>query len=110
MSSRDPELDDAIITGSEEETEEKVEEPPLYNVVLHNDDFTPMDFVELVLREVFHFSFDGAAHMMLKVHLMGRGIIGTYPFEIAETKVQKATRLAREYGHPLLLTIEEAVS
>jgi ATP-dependent Clp protease adaptor protein ClpS len=109
MSSFDPEVEDTVVTKRQEKTEEKVEEPPLYKVVLHNDDFTPMEFVVSVLLEVFHFSRMNAVMTMLKVHIQGTGVIGVYTYEIAETKVMKATRIAGEQGYPLLLTIEEDI-
>ena len=107
MSSSNNDLDEAVITKHKEKTEEKVEEPPLYKVIIHNDDFTPMPFVVFVLKEVFQYSDISAVAMMLKVHVRGTGVVGVYTFEIAETKVQKATNLAQDQGYPLLFSIEE---
>jgi ATP-dependent Clp protease adaptor protein ClpS len=99
-------------TGFEEaavaESREKVEEPPLYKVLLHNDDFTTMEFVVWVLESVFNMTEDQAIQVMLNVHLRGIGVAGVYTYEIAETKVEKATALAREQEFPLLVTMEEA--
>ena len=103
MASHDPEGEEAVITREEE----KVEEPPRFRVLLHNDDFTPMEFVMIVLVEIFQYTNENAFLMMFSVHLHGTGVVGVYPYEIAETKVMKATRLAREQGYPLLLTLEE---
>ncbi|MFZ2491387.1 MAG: ATP-dependent Clp protease adaptor ClpS [Thermoanaerobaculia bacterium] len=90
------------------ETEEKVEQPPLYKVVLHNDDYTTMEFVVWVLESVFNMQEEQAVQVMLNVHLHGMGVAGIYTFEIAEMKVEKTTALAREQEFPLLATVEEA--
>jgi ATP-dependent Clp protease adaptor protein ClpS len=90
------------------ESREKVEEPPLFKVLLHNDDFTTMEFVVWVLESVFNMQEEQAIQVMLNVHLRGIGVAGIYTFEIAETKVEKATALAREQEFPLLVTMEEA--
>jgi ATP-dependent Clp protease adaptor protein ClpS len=89
------------------ESEEKVEEPPLYKVLLHNDDFTTMEFVVWVLESVFRMPEQQAIQVMLNVHLRGSGVAGVYTYEVAETKVEKATTLAREHEYPLLVTMEE---
>lgn len=90
------------------ESREKVEEPPLYRVVLHNDDYTTMEFVVWVLESVFNMSAEQAVQVMLNVHLRGAGAAGTYTYEIAEMKVEKTTALAREHEFPLLATMEPA--
>ncbi len=87
--------------------EEELKEPPLYRVILHNDDYTPMEFVVIVLTEVFQHGAQSAQSLMMRVHIAGHGVVGIYPFEIAESKVMKATRIAQEHGFPLLLTLEE---
>lgn len=84
----------------------KVVPPRLYKVLLHNDDYTPMDFVVFVLVAVFHRSDPDAAQIMLSVHRKGIGLAGVYPFAAAETKVAKVTQLARADGHPLKCTME----
>ena len=99
-------------TGLEEaavaESREKVEEPPLFKVLLHNDDFTTMEFVVWILESVFNMAEEQAIQVMLNVHLRGLGVAGIYTYEIAETKVEKTTALAREHEFPLLVTMEEA--
>ncbi len=89
------------------ETETKLEKPKLFKVVLHNDDFTTMEFVVFVLQYVFMRSDAEALTIMLKVHNEGIGIAGVYPYEIAEMKSQKAMNLARAREYPLLCTVEE---
>src|SRR5216683_2296609 len=88
------------------ETEEKTEEPPLFRVLLHNDDYTTMDFVVQVLQSVFNMPEDQAIQIMLNVHVKGIGVAGVYTYEVAEMKVAKTTAMAREYEFPLLCTIE----
>ena len=89
------------------ETKKAVKKPPLYKVLLHNDDFTTMEFVVYVLRTVFHKTEADAVHIMLAVHQQGVGVAGVYTYEIAEAKVGKVTQLARANEFPLLCTLEE---
>ena len=91
-----------------EESAPKVEEPPRYNVVLLNDDYTPMEFVVVVLERFFGMDRERAIRVMLHVHTRGKGICGTYSREIAETKVSKVNQFSREHEHPLLCTMEYA--
>ena len=90
------------------EAEEKVEQPPLFKVLLHNDDYTTMEFVVHVLGAVFNMPEDQAIQVMLNVHVKGVGVAGIYPFEIAEMKVDRTTAMAREQEFPLLVTMEQA--
>ena len=90
------------------ESEEKTEEPPLFKVLLHNDDYTTMDFVVHVLEAVFNLPEDQAIQIMLNVHVKGIGVAGVYTYEVAEMKVAKTTAMAREQEFPLLCTIEKA--
>jgi ATP-dependent Clp protease adaptor protein ClpS len=86
----------------------KVSPPPRYNVILNNDDFTPMDFVVEVLSRFFNMDFEKANQIMVKVHYEGRAICGMYTAEIAEMKVQQINQYSRENEHPLLCTMEQA--
>jgi ATP-dependent Clp protease adaptor protein ClpS len=91
-----------------EEAEPKVKRPPLYQVVILNDDYTPMEFVVDVLERVFSMDRTTATRVMLEVHTAGKGVCGVFTFEIAETKVAQVTEYARQHQHPLLCTLEEA--
>ena len=98
-----PQHDEAV----KPESKRKLKKPPLYKVLLHNDNYTTVDFVILVLMEVFNHSEIDAITITYKVHNQGVGIAGVYTYEIAETKIAKVTRLAREFEYPLLCTMEE---
>ena len=87
---------------------DKEQEPALYKVLLLNDDYSTMDFVVEVLESVFQKSPAEAYRIMMAVHLQGKGLAGVYPWEIADTKVETVTSMAREAGYPLRATIEEA--
>lgn len=99
-------------TGHNSQTLEKVDEelrePPLYRVVMMNDDYTTRDFVIDVLVRVFHKDVPAATRIMLDVHRKGRGIVGTYTRDIALTKVQAVHHMAREADFPLRCVVEEA--
>ncbi len=88
--------------------EDKLAPPPMYQVVMLNDDYTPMEFVVEVLRRVFGKSAEDAERIMLKVHLEGRGVCGIYTRDIAATKVDKVMRMARANQHPLQCVMEPA--
>jgi len=85
---------------------EKIEKPKLYKVVLHNDNYTTMDFVVFILRYIFWHNESDAVRIMLKVHNEGSGVAGVYPYEIAVTKAEKTMNLARAREFPLLCTVE----
>ena len=85
----------------------KTKKPPLYKVLLHNDDYTTKEFVVMVLQGVFHKSEVDANRIMMHVHLNGRGIAGVYPWEVAETKAEAVQTLARGAGFPLKAVVEE---
>ena len=103
-----PEFPD-IDGGSEviTETRTRLEKPKLFKVILHNDDFTTMEFVVFVLQYVFARDETEAFTIMLKVHNKGLGVAGLYPYEIATMKSDKAMNLARSREYPLLCTVEE---
>ena len=89
-----------------EKTRKEADEPGLYKVILHNDDYTPMDFVVVVLESIFNKSPAEAYRVMMRVHQRGTGIGGVYPYEVAETKVALTHDRAREAGHPLHCSVE----
>ena len=90
-----------------EEARPKLKKPPMYRVVLINDDYTPMEFVVEVLESVFGMERNSATRVMLEVHTKGKGVCGVYSYEIAETKVAQVTTIAQQQQHPLLCTMEE---
>lgn len=91
-----------------EKARPKTRQPPLYRVVLHNDDYTPMEFVVEVLLQYFSVTHEQAVQIMLMVHTRGKGVAGTYARQIAETKVALVNKHARAHQHPLLCTMEQA--
>ena len=91
--------------NTDPEEELQITEPPLYQVLLHNDDHTPMDFVVEVLEIFFDQERSQATEIMLAVHNSGIGLCGIYPFEIAETKVAQVSEYAQEHNHPLQCTM-----
>ena len=97
-------LDEAVVT----ESKTRLKKPPLYKVLLHNDDFTTMEFVVYVLQSVFQMGEAEAVAVMLQVHREGVGVGGIYPYEIAETKAEKVMSMAEANEFPLLCTIEES--
>jgi len=92
------------------ESEIKLRKPPLYRVLIHNDDYTSMEFVVFILQTVFGRSESEALQIMLKVHNEGVGVAGLYTYEIAEMKVVKVSSIAQANEFPLLCTIEEAAT
>jgi len=103
MSRYNPDLEDK----TESITHDVVTEPPMFRVLLHNDDFTTMDFVVHILMRVFHKTFEESTRIMLNVHRKGIGLCGVYTYEIAETKVDMVHSLAREHQYPLKCTMEK---
>ncbi len=91
-----------------QESKPRLKRPPLYKVILVNDDYTPMDFVVHILELFFSFDREKATRIMLEVHTRGRGICGIFTHEIAETKVTQVNSYSRENQHPLLCTMEKA--
>lgn len=105
MSNQDHNHDEGIVV---ETARPQVKRPPLYKVVLLNDDYTPMEFVVHVLEYFFHMGREKATQVMLHVHTRGKGVCGVFSVDIAETKVNQVNRYAREHHHPLLCSMEEA--
>ena len=95
--------DDSVL----EAKKAKLKLPPMYKVLLLNDDYTPMEFVVLVLQKFFGMTRERATQVMLKVHREGMGICGVYPRDVASTKVQQVAGYARKYQHPLQCVMEE---
>ncbi|MDD1620652.1 MAG: ATP-dependent Clp protease adapter ClpS [Methylococcaceae bacterium] len=91
-----------------QETKPQLKRPPLYKVILLNDDFTPMDFVVEILTDFFNMSVEKATQVMLQVHTRGVGVCGTYTKDVAETKVHIVNEYSREHHHPLMCAMEEA--
>jgi ATP-dependent Clp protease adaptor protein ClpS len=88
------------------ESSPKLKRPPMYQVILLNDDFTPMEFVVHVLEKFFRMDREKATRIMFRVHTQGKGLCGTYVREIAETKVAQVNEYSRSNNHPLLCTME----
>ena len=98
----------ALQGGTKQQSRQLVKEPKRYHVIMHNDDYTPMDFVVQVLLEVFNKKRDAAVMLMMTVHKGGKACVGTYSYDIAMTKIRTVTELARKEGYPFRLTAEEA--
>jgi len=94
-------------TGIVTKTRTKTKKPSLYKVLLLNDDYTPMEFVVLVLQRFFSKGQEDATRIMLHVHHKGVGICGVYTYEVAETKVTQVMDFSRQHGHPLQCTMEK---
>ncbi len=95
--------------GTQTLERQKTKKPPMYRVVMHNDDFTTQEFVVHILVHFFKKDPTEAHHIMLKVHMAGKAIVAVYSKDIAETKVAQVTDYAREHGHPLMTTMEPDV-
>jgi ATP-dependent Clp protease adaptor protein ClpS len=91
-----------------EQQAEKVKAPPMFQVFLLNDDYTPMEFVVSVLQKFFGMGREKATQVMLKVHREGRGVCGVFPRDVAATKVEQVSDYARDHQHPLQCVMEEA--
>ena len=92
--------------GVDLQDRQKVEPPKKYKVILHNDDYTPMDFVVVIIMDAFNYSFQKATQIMIQIHEKGKGIAGAYSKEIASMKVKRCNQIARAEGHPLMVTME----
>ena len=104
MADRSPQTGDVV----KERVQPKHVDPPQFNVILLNDDYTTMEFVVHVLETVFQKTPAEAYRVMMAVHLSGKGLAGIYPWEVAETKVEVVTTMARDAGFPLRAVTEEA--
>lgn len=93
-------------SGTATVRKQKLQPPRLYKVLMHNDDYTTMEFVILVLQKYFNKNYNDAQDIMLAVHQKGYGVCGIYTFEVAESKVAKVIKYARENGHPLRCSTE----
>ena len=107
MSRNNRSEDDDVTGGVLLEKKEKTEKPSLYRVLMLNDDYTPMEFVVLVLQRFFGHNHEAAQQIMLHVHQRGVGICGVYTFEIAEAKASQVMNFARQNEHPLQLQLEK---
>jgi ATP-dependent Clp protease adaptor protein ClpS len=105
MKTRNEQPDQGVAVA---EAAPKTKVPPLFRVVLLNDDYTPMEFVVDVLERFFGMARQAATRIMLEVHTKGKGECGLFTYEIAETKVAQVTQYSREHQHPLLCTLEQA--
>jgi ATP-dependent Clp protease adaptor protein ClpS len=101
------EIEHGHVVVEKTESATKLERPPLYKVLLHNDDFTTMEFVVFILQTVFNHGESEAVRIMINVHRQGIGLAGVYTYEVAEMKVDKVTSIAQANEFPLLCTMEE---
>ncbi|HCC53855.1 MAG TPA: ATP-dependent Clp protease adapter ClpS [Desulfobulbaceae bacterium] len=97
------ETEGAVSTAKKQQTRQ----PSMYKVLLHNDDYTTMDFVVMILEKIFHKSITEASQIMLNVHEQGRGVAGVYPRDVAETKMILVYDLARQNEYPLKCSLEK---
>ncbi len=100
-------LPEQVHKTAAEVTEPQLKRPPMYQVFMLNDDFTPMDFVVEMLMLHFHKSAEEATAIMLKIHRQGKGLCGTYPRDIAESKIHIVEKTSRNQGHPLRCVMEK---
>jgi ATP-dependent Clp protease adaptor protein ClpS len=101
-------VDDGTGIGVATKTRTKTKTPSPYKVLMLNDDYTPMEFVVLVLQSFFKMGIEDATRVMLHVHQRGVGVCGIFPYEVAETKVSQVIDFARQNQHPLQCTLEKA--
>lgn len=96
-------------TSSSTSTRYRKRKPPMYDVIIHNDDYTTIDFVVMILETIFNKNQDEAMQLMLHVHENGEAVVGTYIYDIAQSKADKAMSLARAEGFPLQLTVNQKI-
>lgn len=106
MSEENDDQNDGVLLV--EKSKPQIRKPPMYKVVLLNDDYTPMEFVVLILETFFQMNREKATQVMLHVHTRGKGVCGVFTREIAETKVEQVNSFSRENKHPLMCDMEEA--
>jgi ATP-dependent Clp protease adaptor protein ClpS len=106
LAEKDEESETGVVTRTRTKTKKKLQKPPRYKVLLHNDDYTTREFVVEILKGVFHRPEPDAIRIMLHVHQNGIGVAGVYTYEVAEVKVRTVEALARQREFPLMLTIE----
>lgn len=99
-------MEDALRDLQVDQTHSDLKQPPLYKVMIHNDDYTPMDFVVNILQTFFAMSRDRAVSVMLQIHNNDKAVCGIYTYDIAETKVQRVNDCAMEHEYPLLCKME----
>jgi len=100
-------MSEKTVSGTEEKTADLLKEPGRFAIILHNDDYTTMDFVVTVLKEIFHKNAMDANKIMLDVHKKGRGRVGVFPYDIAATKMFQVENRAAKAGYPLKCTMEK---
>ncbi len=98
----------SVKSSTKEHTKDRIKEPKQFNVVMHNDDFTTMDFVVGVLVDIFHKDEVTAQALMMNVHKNGHAVVGKYPYDLALSKVTAALTRAKNEGFPFRMTVEEA--
>ena len=108
MSQKDHKHDDSGTGLVVEPAKPRLKKPPMYKVIMLNDDYTPMEFVVMILEKLFRMEHEKAVQVMLNVHQKGKGICGVFPHEVAQTKVAQVLEIARQNEHPLQCTMEEA--
>ena len=108
MADNDKHGDEGTVTGVVVKAKPQTKKPSMYKVLMLNDDYTPMEFVVLVLQRFFTMGIEDATRVMLQVHQQGIAVCGVFTYEVAETKVSQVIDFARENQHPLQCTLEKA--
>ncbi|MFN8673678.1 MAG: ATP-dependent Clp protease adaptor ClpS [Candidatus Sericytochromatia bacterium] len=105
MSSKKPDFDDELLLEDEEDT--KLKKPSMYRVIIHNDHYTPREFVVFILQNVFHKTEEEGRKIMLEAHTKGMATVGIYTYDIAKTSIDLVEKYSEEFGSPLRCTMEE---